>query len=156
MVDAQIEASKLKVSLLPQITQAEEFTQDKRYHRRYPTIALQPNGNLLLSFLGLISDNDSTMKAFHYPTTELSKKPSPSQSKTLQSPWWSNPSIAVDDSGNYAILWVGQQGWMAAWDVFVQRYDIEDNPIGDPIPVLQGEISETIFADPSICYGNGQ
>lgn len=39
MVDAQTEASKLKVSLLPQITQAEEFTEDKRYHRRYPTIA---------------------------------------------------------------------------------------------------------------------
>jgi Ca2+-binding RTX toxin-like protein len=66
----------------------------------------------------------------------------------------SNPSIAIDDTGNYVVAWQGDQGRdSSGFGIYAQRYSSTGNPLGSEI--LVNETTRSDQVTPSVAMDAG-
>ncbi|MBU1626830.1 hypothetical protein KKB18_05615 [bacterium] len=59
-----------------------------------------------------------------------------------------DPSVAMNASGNFVIVWIGEDNENSSWGVYAQRYDSDGSNAGGEIRV--NDVRETSVGEPSV------
>lgn len=100
------------------------------YDQRSPAIAMDPNGNFVITWSSYLSDNSATgisAQRFNKKGKALGKE---FQVNTYWIDWQGRPSIAIAKNGNFVITWQSNEQDDSGKEIYAQRYKRYGKAIG--------------------------
>ena len=116
-----------------------------------PVAAMDNDGNFVVVWESYLQDGDSWgvyARRYDVSGTALSGE---IQVNTPTSEYQRRPTIAMDDAGNFVVVWADGDGTTAGWDIYGQRFDASGNKLGGEFivntTVTDGQLRPTAAMD---------
>ena len=116
-----------------------------------PVAAMDNDGNFVVVWESYLQDGDSWgvyARRYDASGTALSGE---IQVNTPTSEYQRRPTIAMDDAGNFVVVWADGDGTTAGWDIYGQRFDASGNKLGGEFivntTVTDGQLRPTAAMD---------
>ena len=116
-----------------------------------PVAAMDNDGNFVVVWESYLQDGDSWgvyARRYDASGTALSGE---IQVNTTTSEYQRRPTIAMDDAGNFVVVWADGDGTTSGWDIYAQRFDASGNKLrGEFIvntTVTDGQLRPTAAMD---------
>ncbi|MBU1626831.1 hypothetical protein KKB18_05620 [bacterium] len=123
-------------------------------YQQSPSIAMDPSGNFVITWQSSDQDGSDIGIFAQRFDKDGNKLGSEFQVNSFYENFQYFPSIAMDDSGEFIIVWQNMDQDGIRYGVFAQRFDSNGNRIGDEFQVNTGTEGENAWASVAM-NGNG-